>query len=156
MDRYFPLEYRIFSNIVIKGDYSARAKCAYEILTKGNQSNEKFFCFALDKSTDWAGTINNQEDFIVQFDNNGATYLCGKLKFIKETFNFNRVVSSAIDYAEMKGGNLHDRRDRFREVFPGEVNIMLYNVGSGWVDSDTFYCEWRNGICYVAWQNFNQ
>ena len=148
MDKHFPKVKEFFSKIDIKGTPYERACTVVDFLQRG--STDRFFCYT-----------NNIDSSIhcpnlSQFENNGYSFIIGTLSSLKKINDFKRKVILAIDSAELKGGTVGEKMNRFVEVFPERVNILVYNSTNAIGRYFTFcwgchFEEKRKDITYEAW-----
>jgi hypothetical protein len=90
----------------------------------------------------------------LEFENNGIIIKIGRLSKLSKIEDFKRNVILAIDSAELKGGSLTEKRERFSDVFKGNVNIIIRNDPTDryftyrW---ECFHTEKRGDTTYDAW-----
>ena len=128
-----------FSKVDIKGTLDARVQTVVDFFQP--DYCDLYFCFAgIPPLLAWKIHSTN----ISQFENNGFTYIIGTLSNLKRIDDFKRKVIKSIDSAELKGGTVSEKRDRFLEVFPGDVNIYVYDsayIGRYFSFNFDFYYE---------------
>jgi hypothetical protein len=143
-----------FSNIDLKGSNYKRAETVVSYLKSRSDCQDSDFLCMVGSSGSSACSCSLDGDFL-KFENNGRQVRIGKLKEQQKIENFKGKVILAIDSAELKGGSLKDKRDRFEDVFPGEVNVVVYNkanLGTYFTYSwGCFHSETRDETTYEAW-----
>lgn len=145
--------------------YNLRAKMVVEYMERSGEG-DGYFCVARSQAVDSNFSLrvckhvdaNKNEIWeMTEFVNNGATYTIGKLEKKANVENFRELAIKAIDYAEQNGGNLSQKRDRFREVFPGQVNVFLCKGNeneSAFYGSYSWNCylgQMRGDTKYIVW-----
>jgi hypothetical protein len=153
MDKNFPDVLSQFKNIQIYGTAKERAVSVFNFLERKSGSHHIVIA-------DWnngkeAIRINTKTG-LSEFTNNGMVYLIVELKELNKVEDFKKKVILAIDSAEIRGGSLREKRDRFLEIFTEKVNLVVSegDIGTKLCYKTGFYFrENRNGTVYRAWLN---
>ncbi len=150
MDKNFPDVLSQFKNIQIYGTAKERAVTVFNFLER--KSGSHHFVIA-----DWNGKEAigiYTKTGLSEFTNNGMVYLIGELKELNKVEDFKKKVILAIDSAEIRGGSLREKRDRFFEIFTEKVNLVVSEGDIGRMfcyKTDFYFRENRNGTVYRAW-----
>ena len=153
MDTHFPITKAFFSNVDIKGTYYTRATTVKSYIERSGTAN-RYFCVAMSPSVEINYSIYC--DDISEFENNGAHFIVGTQKEQNEIKDFKQNMIIAVDSAELKGGTLKERRERFEENF-GDINLFIFkgnpnNFGITFTYRwDAYYEDVRGDITYVGW-----
>ena len=159
MDRYYPTVKEFFSNVDLKGSNYQRCKTIVDFIKlsfKGNKDLEKdkdlFGCCI----GNFSGSFYDSTEQRAILKNNGSKIYIFKFSRLPVIADFKRQVILAIDSAELRGGTDEQKCERFHEVFPGKVNIILYKANEdlgGYLSGyfDHHYTEDRNCTRYRAW-----
>lgn len=140
---------KFFSKIHLIGTKYERANTVVDCLRLINGSGN-YVCFI---GSNWNATCCIKGDYL-DFENNGEKFKVGKLESQStNTENFKRDVILAIDSAEIRGGTTEQKRDRFKEIFSGSVNVCVYKATSSSVcaHANISHAETRGDTTYLAW-----
>jgi hypothetical protein len=161
MDRYYPTVKEFFSNVELQGSNNQRCKTVLDFIRlsiKGNKDLEKDKdCFACISGSFDSWFFDSSEQRAT-LKNNYSQICIYKFSRLPVIADFKRQVILAIDSAELRGGTNKQKCDRFREVFPGKVNIIVSkakvneNLGVYFFYHQNYYhTEDRKHTRYRAW-----
>ena len=162
MDKYYPTVKQFFLNVDLKGSkwQMCKSVCEFiELTLKGDKDQEKdkdcFGClsgnFCLSGNSGFFYDFTEQRASLI---NNGSRIDIYKFNRLPAVQDFNRQVILAIDSAELRGGSFNEKRERFVEIFPGKVNIIVDKVNEEigvYIKQNHYHKEERNGTRYQAW-----
>ena len=139
-----------FEKVLLTGSNYERAKTVVEYLkSRADGQGCEFVCIV--------GSLVTFSCYIgelLEFENNGILVRIGRLSKLSKIEDFKRNVILAIDSAELKGGSLTEKRERFNDVFKGNVNIIIRNDPTDryftyrW---ECYHTEKRGDTTYDAW-----
>jgi len=157
MDKYYPTVKEFFSNVDLKGSNNQRCKTIVDFIKlsiKGNKDLEEdkdlFGCII---GNSYANFYDSTEQRAT-LKNNGSQIYIYKFSRLPVIADFKRQVILAIDSAELRGGTNKQKCERFHEVFPGMVNISVYEANEelgAYFSFDHHHTEDRNCTRYRAW-----
>jgi hypothetical protein len=157
MDKYYPTVKEFFSNVDLQGSSNQRCKTVLDFIRlsiKGNKDLEKdkdlFGCFI----GNICGSFYHSLEQRATLKNNGSQIYIFKFLRLPVIADFKRQVILAIDSAELRGGTNEQKCARFREVFPGMVNISVSELDEDlgvYFSFDHHHTEDRNCTRYRAW-----
>lgn len=158
MNIYYPEAKEFFKNVDLKGSIWQKCKTVVDFLNQGLKDKEKnHICLS------GPGVYGINSDQAAKFRKNGIEFEIMKLnksKFLNlfdyldaDTFKTKAIL--AIDSAELRGGKIPQKQERFIQVFPGKVNIYVSkksdNAGIYFIRPVLFHEETRLETLYMAW-----
>jgi hypothetical protein len=151
MDKNFPDVLSHFRNIQINGTVKERAVSVFNFLERKPGSHH--FVIA-DWNREKEAILIRSKTGFSEFTNNGMVYLIGELRELNKVEDFKKKAILAIDSAEIRGGSLNEKRDRFFEIFTEKVNLVVSEGDIGMkfcYKTDFYFRENRNRTVYTAW-----
>jgi hypothetical protein len=141
-----------FEKVLLTGSNYERAKTVVEYLkSRADGHGCEFVCIV---GSTYTAYCYIDETKWLEFENNGITVRIGRLSKLSKIEDFKRNVILAIDSAEIKGGSLAEKRERFCDVFKGNVNIIIRNDPTDryftyrW---ECYHTEKRGDTTYDTW-----
>ena len=141
-----------FEKVLLTGSNYERAKTVVEYLkSRADGQGSEFVCIV---GPTYIVNCYIDENKWLEFENNGIKVRIGRLSRLSKIEDFKRNVILAIDSAELKGGSLSEKKDRFLDVFKGNVNIIVRKDPTSRYFTYSWGCyhtEKRGDTTYDAW-----
>ena len=155
MNKYYLDVKNFFSDLKINGSLYERAKKVSEFIERGKLGDHYVIAIRGEEAAWDINVINGH----AKFTNNGVDFYIGELADLKNIEDLKNKVSQCIDCAELKGGNVYNKKEAFKEIFREKINLIVFNPVDNnsdfdsyfWHRDDCYFNEKRNKTVYKVW-----